>query len=67
MTRYPRLRMRQTLREQDTSSTWQARAIQPSDASALGALMLPAYRGTVDEGESEADAIAEVERTLAGY
>lgn len=55
MTRYPRLRMRQTLREQDTSSTWQARAIQQSDASALGALMLAAYRGTVDdEGESEA-------------
>ena len=67
MTRYPRLRMRQTLREQDTSTTWQARAIQQSDASALGALMLAAYRGTVDdEGESEADAIAEVERTLAG-
>jgi ribosomal protein S18 acetylase RimI-like enzyme len=59
--------MRQILREQDTASTWQARAIQRSDASALGALMLAAYRGTVDEeGESEADAIAEVERTMAG-
>jgi ribosomal protein S18 acetylase RimI-like enzyme len=67
MTRYPRLRMRQTLREQDTSSTWQARAIQQSDATALGALMVAAYRGTADdEGESEADAVAEVERTLAG-
>lgn len=67
MTTYPRLRMRQTLREQDTSSTWQARAIQQSDASDLGALMLAAYRGTADdEGESEADAIAEAERTLAG-
>jgi ribosomal protein S18 acetylase RimI-like enzyme len=67
MTRYPRLRMRRTLRELDTSSAWQARAIQRPDASALGALMLAAYRGTVDdEGESEADAIAEVERTLAG-
>jgi ribosomal protein S18 acetylase RimI-like enzyme len=67
MTRYPRLRMRQTLREQDTSSTWQARAIERSDASAIGALMLAAYRGTVDdEGESEADAIAEVARTISG-
>ena len=67
MTRYPRLRMRRTLREQDTSSTWQAHAIQQSDATALGALMLAAYRGTADdEGESEADAVAEVERTLAG-
>ena len=29
--------------------------------------MLAAYRGTVDdEGESEADAVAEVERTLRG-
>jgi hypothetical protein len=33
----------------------------------LGALMLAAYRGTVDdEGESETDAIAEVERIMAG-
>ena len=34
---------------------------------ALGALMLAAYQGTVDdEGESEADAVAEVERTMGG-
>src|SRR4029453_14684706 len=67
MTRYPRLRMRRPLREQDASSAWQARAIQRSDASALGALMLAANRGSGDDGgESEAGAIAGGERTMAG-
>jgi ribosomal protein S18 acetylase RimI-like enzyme len=59
--------MRLTLREQEPSGSWRLRPIDRSDVPALGALMLAAYRGTVDdEGESEADAIAEVERTLAG-
>jgi ribosomal protein S18 acetylase RimI-like enzyme len=59
--------MRLTLREQEPSGSWRPRPIDRSDVSALGALMLAAYRGTVDdEGETEADAVAEVERTLAG-
>jgi ribosomal protein S18 acetylase RimI-like enzyme len=59
--------MRLTLREQEPSGSWRPRPIDRSDVPALGALMLAAYRGTVDdECESEADAIAEVERTLAG-
>jgi ribosomal protein S18 acetylase RimI-like enzyme len=67
VTRYPRLRLRQTLREQEPPGSWHARSIDPSDVPALGALMLAAYRGTVDdEGETEADAVAEVERTLSG-
>ena len=59
--------MRQTLRERTPSGSWRARSIDPSDVAALGPLMLAAYRGTVDdEGETEADAVAEVERTLSG-
>ena len=59
--------MRQTLHEHEPSGSWRARSIDPSDGPALGALMLAAYRGTVDdEGETEADAVAEVERTLSG-
>jgi GNAT superfamily N-acetyltransferase len=40
---------------------------QLSDAEALGSLMSCAYRSTIDyEGESEAEAIGEIERTFAG-
>jgi ribosomal protein S18 acetylase RimI-like enzyme len=43
------------------------RRVERSDAAALGDLMLAAYRGTVDdEGETREDAVAEVERVLAG-
>lgn len=59
--------MRQPLVRRQASGPWLPRRIVASDVQALGALMLAAYRGTVDdEGETEADAIAEVERTLAG-
>jgi ribosomal protein S18 acetylase RimI-like enzyme len=59
--------MRQTLREQESSGSWRARPIERFDVPTLGALMLASYRGTVDdEGETEADAVAEVERTLSG-
>lgn len=67
MTTYPRLRMRLTLAERELSSPWTLRSIEPSDVAALGALLLAAYRGTVDdEGETESDAIDEVERTMEG-
>ena len=59
--------MRLSLAEQTLSGSWRARAIGSDDVHALGALMLAAYRGTVDdEGESEANAVAEVEETLGG-
>jgi ribosomal protein S18 acetylase RimI-like enzyme len=59
--------MRLTLRQRDPSGSWCPRPIDRSDVPALGALMLAAYRGTVDdEGETEADAVAEVERTIGG-
>jgi len=59
--------MRLSLAEQALSGSWRARAIGSDDVHALGALMLAAYRGTVDnQGESEADAVAEVERTIGG-
>jgi GNAT superfamily N-acetyltransferase len=67
MTRYPRLRMRLPLSERHLPETWALAAIDASDVAALGPLMLAAYRDTVDfEGENEEDAVAEVERTLAG-
>jgi hypothetical protein len=60
--------MRQELRDQEPSSSCRARPIEGSDVLALGALMLADHRNTVDdEGETEADAVAEVEATLAGY
>jgi ribosomal protein S18 acetylase RimI-like enzyme len=59
--------MRLSLAEQTLSGSWRARAIGSEDVRALGALMLAAYRGSVDdEGESESDAVAEVERTVGG-
>jgi ribosomal protein S18 acetylase RimI-like enzyme len=59
--------MRLTLTDRALTGSWPSRPIVDSDAPSLGALMLAAYRGTVDdEGESEADALAEVERTLGG-
>jgi ribosomal protein S18 acetylase RimI-like enzyme len=59
--------MRLSLAEQALSGSRRARAIGPDDVHGLGALMLAAYRGSVDdEGESEADAVAEVERTIGG-
>ncbi len=67
MTRYPRLRMRAALEEREVLGPWHPRAIEPTDAPALGELLLAAYRGTVDdEGESREDADAEVEQVLEG-
>jgi hypothetical protein len=37
-----------------------------SDVTAFGSLLLSAYRGTVDDDGETEDAVAEVERTLAG-
>jgi ribosomal protein S18 acetylase RimI-like enzyme len=59
--------MRLSLAERALSGLWRSRFMRAQDVPALGKLMLAAYRGTVDdEGESEPDAIAEVERTMGG-
>jgi ribosomal protein S18 acetylase RimI-like enzyme len=59
--------MRLALTVQTPTGSWRSRSIRAADAEAIGALMLAAYRGTVDdEGESESDAVAEVERTMDG-
>jgi ribosomal protein S18 acetylase RimI-like enzyme len=59
--------MRLGLTVQSPSGSWRSRSIRAADVQAIGALMLAAYHGTVDdEGESESDAIAEVERTMDG-
>jgi len=67
VTLYPRLRMRTSLEEREPSGGPRHRTVRPSDAAAIGELMLAAYRGTVDdEGETLGDAVAEVDRVLAG-
>jgi len=59
--------MQLTLGDHEPTDSWPVRAILDDDAPSLGALMLAAYRDTVDdEGETEADAIAEIERTMEG-
>lgn len=59
--------MRLALVEREPPAAWTARPFEGSDATAVGTLMMAAYRGTIDdEGETEADAIAEVERVVAG-
>ena len=59
--------MRLALTGQTPSGSWRSRSVGAADVDAIGALMLAAYRGTVDdEGESESDAVAEVGRTMDG-
>ena len=56
-----------SLAERALSGLWRSRFMRAQDVPALGKLMFAAYRGTVDdEGESEADAVGEVERTIEG-
>lgn len=62
-----RLEMKLTLCPQPSRGNWPARSLQPDDAPALATLMLDAYRGTVDdEGETAAEALAEVNAMLDG-
>jgi ribosomal protein S18 acetylase RimI-like enzyme len=59
--------MRIALEELGPPGDVRHRAVERSDTSALGALMLAAYRGTVDdEGETLEDAVVEVENVLGG-
>ncbi len=59
--------MRLALEEREPSGRCLARTFEPADVPVVGNLLLAAYRGTVDdEGETEADAVAEIDRVVAG-
>lgn len=63
----PRGYMRLVFPAVEVPATAALRPPSPEDAAALAALMMSAYVGTIDyEGESEADALIEVRRTLSG-
>ena len=62
-----RFRMKLELDRQHLAGGWLFRTISEGDVEALGALMLDAYRGTIDyEGETLEDATTEVWTVLAG-
>jgi len=62
-----RLWMKMALLRQHPKGAWLFRPISEGDVDALGALMLEAYRGTIDyEGETLQEAIEEVHGVLAG-
>ncbi len=55
------------LRTQPVSSSFRARSVRPEDAEALAVLLFAAYHGTIDdEGDSFAEALAEIEKMLRG-
>ena len=59
--------MRHTLTEHPIAGAWATRPVSPADGPLLGALMYDAYHETIDdEGETPAEAQAEIERTLTG-
>lgn len=62
-----RIAMDLDLSRQCPSERWPARTVRPSDAEDLAILLYASFRSTVDdEGETFADARAEIERTLDG-
>src|ERR1039458_5564987 len=64
---HPRRCMRVTLVEMPLPAIAGLRQPFTADVHQLASLMYSAYRGTVDdEGESEADALVEVQKTFAG-
>lgn len=64
-----RYRMRCDLlgRHWNTTQQSPSRPVRPDDAPALSALMLDAYRGTVDDGgEGPEEALSEIQKLLSG-
>ncbi len=62
-----RLKMIARLDPQELVEVAGVRAAGPADREGLAALLLVAYRGTVDDdGETLGDALAEIDRTLGG-
>jgi ribosomal protein S18 acetylase RimI-like enzyme len=55
------------LTRQDVTALWEYRTVRRSDREDLAILLYAAFRGTIDdEGETFADALAEMDRTFAG-
>jgi ribosomal protein S18 acetylase RimI-like enzyme len=64
---FKRWMMRNRLTRQPIVGSWNARPVTEHDAALLGALMYDAYHDTIDdEGETPAEAVAEIEGTLNG-
>lgn len=64
MTRIP---MELQLTRQEYAASWACRTVRESDREDLAILLYAAFRGTIDdEGETFADALAEIDRTFAG-
>lgn len=62
-----RHRMHLTLQPQAVEERWRARPVTEADKDALAALMLEAYRGTIDDdGETLEDALVVVQQHFAG-
>jgi GNAT superfamily N-acetyltransferase len=64
---FKRWMMRNRLTRQPIVGSWNARPVTEHDAALLGALMYDAYHDTIDdEGETPAEAVAEIEGTFNG-
>ncbi len=62
-----RVAMELRLTRQEIGASWPCRTVRPSDREDLAILLYAAFRGTIDdEGETFADALAEIDRTLDG-
>ena len=62
-----RLKLQVGLGELPPETRWLSRTAVADDRQALAELLLAAYSGTIDdEGETPAEALAEIDRTLAG-
>ncbi len=62
-----RIPMEAALVRRAISGSFVSRVVAPSDREALAILLFAAYRGTIDdEGDSFADALAEIEKTFRG-
>ncbi|MEN6369135.1 MAG: GNAT family N-acetyltransferase [Thermotogota bacterium] len=60
-----RIPMETALVRRTLPNCFASRAVTPSDKEALAILLFAAYRGTIDdEGDSFADALAEIEKTF---
>ena len=60
-------KMQLTLRPLENPGAWPTRSLRPDDAADIAALMLDAYRGTIDdEGETAEETLAEVNAMLDG-
>ncbi len=55
------------LTRQEIAASWPCRTVYPSDREDLAILLYAAFRGTIDdEGETFADALAEIDKVFSG-